>query len=365
MTRYQFIRRIIRTVLALVTAWGIQSGTRAANTPEALLTLEHPHAQAALAVQKAVTEEMMQDAAVLGTAIGLDEAGRAALVIYLDNGSRSMAEIMDSLPSEIAHVPVRVELTEKFVAFTSHTAKQSPPIQLGTSGGWSHDRANGYCCGGTLGALVQANGVQYILSNYHVFESDIVSGGNGIIAQKGDPIIQPGLIDVHCNSANAHAVGTLVKVRSLPNSNVDVSVAKVLSGMVSPTGAILEIGTISSRTASAALNMGVKKSGRSSGLTRSSISGLNATISVSYENERGAGSAFTKTYTGQIVVANRGSRFLKSGDSGALLVENVSTNPRAVGLLYAGSNSSAIANPIGQVLQFLSSKLGTTTMVGN
>ena len=39
--------------------------------------------------------------------------------------------------------------------------------------------------------------------------------------------------------------------------------------------------------------------------------------------------------------------------------------PRAVGLLYAGSSTSAIANPIDQVLQFVGSKLrGTATMVG-
>jgi len=39
--------------------------------------------------------------------------------------------------------------------------------------------------------LIQVNGVQYILSNYHVFESDIVSGGNNLIASDGNPVIQP------------------------------------------------------------------------------------------------------------------------------------------------------------------------------
>ncbi len=115
----------------------------------------------------------------------------------------------------------------------SHTAKQTPPIQLGTSGGWGYDLANGYCCGGTLGSLVQIGGTQYILSNYHVFESDIVSGGNSRVATTGDPIIQPGLIDVGCNAANAQNVATLVKNSSLPNSNVDASIAQVVSGMVS------------------------------------------------------------------------------------------------------------------------------------
>jgi hypothetical protein len=110
----------------------------------------------------------------------------------------------------------------------------------------------------------------------------------------------------------------------------------------------------------------VKKSGRTTGLTRSKISGLNATVSVAYDNECAGGAAFTKTFTGQIVIANSGSAFLNSGDSGSLLVEDVTTKPRAVGLLYAGSSTSAIANPIQQVLTFLGGKLGgTATMVGN
>src|SRR6185503_3700772 len=122
------------------------------------------------------------------------------------------------------------------------TAVQALPIQLGTSGGWRTDLANGYCCGGTLGSLIQVNGVQYIMSNYHVLESDIVSGGNNLVAATGQPVIQPGLIDVNCNAAGAQAVGTLVKLGSLPGSNVDVSVAQVATGMVSPDGAILGIG---------------------------------------------------------------------------------------------------------------------------
>jgi hypothetical protein len=104
----------------------------------------------------------------------------------------------------------------------------------------------------------------------------------------------------------------------------------------------------------------VKKSGRTTGLSRSTISGLNATVSVQYENECAGGVAFTKTFTGQIVVKNKVSRFLNSGDSGSLMVEDAATNPRAVGLLFAGSSTSAIANPIGQVLSFLGA-----TMVGN
>lgn len=47
------------------------------------------------------------------------------------------------------------------------------------------------------------------------------------------------------------------------------------------------------------------------------------------------------------------------------MVENVATNPRAVGLLFAGSSTAAVANPINEVLSFVGAALGgTATMVG-
>ena len=76
-----------------------------------------------------------------------------------------------------------------------------------------------------------------MLSNYHVFEADIVPGGNGIVAMTGDPIIQPGLIDVGCVAAGAQTVATLVKKSSLPGSNVDCSIGQVVPGMVDRQGA--------------------------------------------------------------------------------------------------------------------------------
>ena len=133
----------------------------------------------------------------------------------------------------------------------------------------------------------------------------------------------------------------------------------MVAGKVASNGSILEIGTISKTTLTASINQAVKKSGRTTGLSRSSIVGLNATISVTYDNECAGGTAFTKTFTGQIVIGNKASRFLNSGDSGSLMVEDVATNPRAIGLLFAGSSTDAIANPINQVLSLLSA-----TMVG-
>jgi hypothetical protein len=357
--------RVVLIFLAAIAFVVLSLGASAA-PPAGVLDETHAAVRAVMAVQGQITPDLMRQPEILGTAVGLDTAGTPVLTVYIDRDSANAGEVIRNLPRNLSGVGVQVHLTDKFRAMrgnphrTSHTAKQTPPIQLGTSGGWSKDLANGFCCGGTLGSLVSIGGQQHILSNYHVFEADIVTGGNNTVATTGDPIIQPGLIDVNCSASGAQTVATLVKRSSLPGSNVDCSVGKVVSGMVRTDGAILEIGTISSSTVSAAINQAVKKSGRTTGLSRSSVSGLNATISVAYDNECAGGAAFTKTFTGQIVITNRGSKFLNSGDSGSLMVEDIATNPRAVGLLFAGSSTSAIANPIGQVLSFLGA-----TMVGN
>lgn len=362
------IRSTSRSALGLLVGVALVTALRAqAGDPATPWTMDHPAVDAVITVQAAVTPEVMTWPGVLGTAVGAETDEEPGLVIFVDEAAPLKADIIRAFPPRLRGIAVKIHVTDKFRAFAkpgvakvSHTAKQTPPIQLGTSGGWRYDLANGYCCGGTLGALVQIGGVQHILSNYHVFESDIVAGGNSRVAADGDPIIQPGLIDVSCNANNAQNVATLVKKKALPDFNVDCSVARVVSGMVRTDGAILEIGTISATTVSPSLKQAVKKSGRTTGLTRSTTSGLNATISVAYENECAGGTAFTKTFTGQIIISNRASRFLAGGDSGSLMVEDVATNPRAVGLLFAGSTSTAIANPIDEVLEFLGA-----TMVGN
>ncbi|RKZ15762.1 hypothetical protein DRQ53_08120 [bacterium] len=321
--------------------------------------------EAVMRLQERETSRFMKMPGVVGTATGLNDAGEPVIQILTER-----AMTMGRLPRQIDGVEVVEVVTGKIVAMkgkpggggggVSHTAIQTPPISLGTSGGWEFDLANGYCCGGTLGSLISKGGKQYIMSNYHVLEADIVNGGNGRTASNGDPVIQPALIDINCDAGNAQTVATLQVMNALPNNNVDVAIAEVESGMVKSDGSILEIGTISSSTVAAFVGQDVKKSGRTTGLARSSVSGLNATVSITYENECAGGTAFTKTFTGQIVIKNKRSKFLAGGDSGSLMVEDVSNNPRAVGLLFAGSSRTAIANPIGDVLSFLNA-----SMVGN
>lgn len=259
----------------------------------------------------------------------------------------------------VAGNEVGAQAAKARIAIDSRGIQQSP-IKLGTSGGVGTDLANGYCCGGTLGSLVTDGQTQYILSNYHVLAGDQTPGGNGTVSAFGDPIIQPGLIDVGCNASRAQVVAKLSAYTDpFQGANVDAAIAEVVPNMVDGSGGILGIGTISAATVAASPRQSVKKSGRTTGLTSSQVKGINATVSVSYDTECAGTSRGVKTYTGQILVSNNGSKFLAAGDSGSLMVENKATFPGAVGLLYAGSSTIAVANPIAEVLSALQ-----VTMVG-
>jgi hypothetical protein len=108
---------------------------------------------------------------------------------------------------------------------------------------------------------------------------------------------------------------------------------------------ILDIGVVVD-TVPAVLGMAVRKSGRTTGLNTGEITVLDATVTVSY------GLLRTARFEDQIVT----SAMAQGGDSGSLLVAGDSL--RAVGLLFAGSEQSAIHNPIQAVLDALEVEIG-------
>lgn len=320
----------------------------------------HAVLQSTMAIQNKHTAALMEDPEVVGTGTTVTLDGKAAVMVLLKSDAH-----LSKLPKTLDGVPVVPWITGEIKALktttTPHTARMPRPIELGVSGGNALDLANGYCCSGTLGALVTKNGIQYILSNSHVLAGDTDNNSNDPdVATIGDPIDQPGVIDVSCQNLPADYVANLSSLSTLinPAANVDCAIAQVIPGMVRTDGSIYEIGVISSTILEPSLNLKVKKSGRTTGLTRSYINAINLTVTVGYESECN-GDAYSKTFTGQIGVYQKRSSFLNSGDSGSLMVEDVATNPRPVGLLFAGSTSSAIANPIGAVCSWLG-----VTMVG-
>ncbi|UCE50276.1 MAG: carboxypeptidase-like regulatory domain-containing protein [Phycisphaerales bacterium] len=236
-----------------------------------------------------------------------------------------------------------------------HQAFQTPPIQLGTSGGNAKDITSMYCCSGTLGALVTDGSAQYILSNNHVLA----------LSNEGspeDPITQPGLIDTRCGRDDYNVVANLTAWMPISfdgsTNYVDAAIAQVLPGMVSEDGSILGIGTISSETRAPRARLRVKKSGRTTGVTSGRIQGIGVTVTVWYSDECGGPSNMSAVFDNQMIIGGGG--FSAGGDSGSVVVENVNDSPRAVGLLFAGSASYTLANPIDAVL----SDLGGLSMVG-
>lgn len=235
-------------------------------------------------------------------------------------------------------------------AAIEHQQRQQRPIELGTSGSNLNDISFLYCCGGTLGGLVEDGEKQYILSNNHVLA--LTNTG-----QTGDKIVQPGLIDNFCIQDAGDTVAYLsdfVKIRfkkgrSIPINKVDAAIAEVVPAAVDANGSILGIGGLSIDIVEAFAGQSVKKSGRTTGLTYGVVMDVDVTVDVSYSKSCGGPSNQLARFSGQILIGPGG--FSGGGDSGSLIVEDVNDQPSAVGLLFAGSELVTVANPIGLVLE--------------
>jgi hypothetical protein len=321
-----------------------------------LLSKSNPRVQVVMAVQDRHTPELMEDPLVVGTATGLGENGEPAIIVYLEN-ERGGTRVPESIEGIQVVKVVSGKIRMLRGSSSGHTARYPRPIELGVSGGNSKDFAYPYCCSGTLGALVTDGVKQYILSNQHVFAGDQAASDNDPdVAEVGQEINQPGLIDVGCYDYPDDYVAYLTTWCE-DGYNVDCAIAEVIPGMVDPGGSILEVGEISATTLDAYVGLAIKKSGRTTGLTRGSVTSINGNFNVGGEDECG-GEPTVEYYTGQIVIEGR--KISNAGDSGALVVEDVAVNPRPVALLFAGGRNIAICNPIDDVLGYLG-----VSMVGN
>ena len=218
---------------------------------------------------------------------------------------------------------------------------------FGVSGGNVNDHSSAFCCSGTLGSLVTINGTKYILSNNHVL-------GRSGAATVGDDISQPGLIDNGCRVSTV--VADFTAAAPLGSSNVDAAVAQLRTGQMDGTGFIEDVGVPSSTIVNPSVGLSVAKSGRTTGFTTGSVSSINTSVSVQYQQGCNQGKKFVVSYTNQVVINS--STFSAGGDSGSLIVtNNASHNP--VALLFAGSSTTTIGNPIGEVLTKLGAALGS------
>ena len=291
--------------------------------------------EVALAAQELFTDDWMDLDEVVGTAIGVDGAGHAVLKVYLA-GPTSL-----SFPRYMAGVEIVTEVTGPFTALPAAaddpTTSYPRPVPIGVSTGHPNITA------GTIGARVTDGERVFALSNNHVFAAN--NGGS-----EGDNLLQPGVADGGRDPDDAF--GTLYDYEPLrfcrsglcDTNRIDAALALTTSddlGNETPEGGY---GSPRPWTVEPELGMAVQKYGRTTGHTVGEISGIHATLDVNYRTG-------IARFEEQIVISGQG--FSAGGDSGSLIVTKgmLLGDRRPVGLLFAGSGSSTIANPIGPVLE--------------
>ncbi|MBN1465919.1 hypothetical protein JXA02_09170 [candidate division KSB1 bacterium] len=314
---------------------------------------------------------LMKKANVIGIGVGRKEtAGKAekelSLKVFVqEKVAASTLSSKDIIPKEIDGITTDVTAVGEIYAFQNPQGRHRPAMPGISIGHYA-------ITAGTFGAVVRdaTTNERLILSNNHVL-------ANSNSASKGDSILQPGRADGgkdpqdriadlerfmkiswkggggddddNCPIAaffesllNTFAAligsGTRLKqVKAEVVNLIDAAVARPVNDAIIED-AILKIGTVTG-TAEASIGMKVKKSGRTTGYTEGVINALDATIEVSYGS--------TTALFEQQIFANHMS---DPGDSGSLIV---SQDNRAVGLLFAGSSTVTVINPISAVLSGL------------
>lgn len=293
----------------------------------------------AMAVQASVADDWLALDGVVGTAVGRDASGRVAVKVYLESPGVAM------LPRFVAGVPVDVEVTGPILALDRADAGAESvdpkrgfprPVPIGVSTGHPDVTA------GTIGARVTDGHRVFALSNNHV-----AANNNG--ARPGDPLLQPGVVDG--GRAPDDAIGELHDFERIqfcsgvlcPANRIDAAIALTTTddlGFETPEDGY---GGPRGSSAEAELGMVVQKYGRTTGYTQGRVTGINAVIDVGYRDGKAR-------FVDQVVITGNG--FSAGGDSGSLIVSKglLLNDRRPVGLLFAGSATSTIANPIDLVL---------------
>jgi hypothetical protein len=139
----------------------------------------------------------------------------------------------------------------------------------------------------------------------------------------------------------------------------------VRTGLMDSTGFIEGLngtgGQPSTSISAPSVGMAVQKSGRTTGHTTGTIGSINTSVRVQYQKKCGSGKKYFISYTNQVVINS--SSFSAGGDSGSLILTNTSC-AHPVALLFAGSSTDTIGNPISDVLNALAAVGHPVSFVG-
>jgi virginiamycin B lyase len=234
------------------------------------------------------------------------------------------------------------------------------PIPMGVSVGNTPSFPLLYA--GTAGLLVHSVGEasKFILSNNHVLGAVAPTLCPNTAAIGKTWTLQPATLDIGRDPGNdpSYQVGVVAKFWEMSRTGKNVIDAAVSATNSSVAGSdILGIGQLNGVMRSAAIDEGVVKSGRTTGVTVGTVTDLNATITVGY-HECGS-----YTFAGQIAIFGvspgafssqpqfSGNPFSRGGDSGSVVLDAGTSTP--VGLLFAGDPLLTYANPISSVYNLL------------
>ncbi len=332
-------------VILLALSLVVWAGCDTAESPapdlveDVVLSPDDPQVRMVMDVQDRNTDDLMSRPGVVGTGTGLTEDGRPAIVVLVES---EVAAKEAALPEAIDAVPVVTLVTGEIKALkgppsppVDHTARFDRPVPLGISTGHPSITA------GTIGARVKQGNNVFALSNNHVYAASNA-------ASIGDAVIQPGTFDG--GTSPADNIGTLFDFEPIvfstsANNVIDAAIASTTTALLDNTTTSDCYGTPKSTTITAEVNMKVMKCGRTTEFTTGNITAINATVNVNY------GAPGVARFVDQIITTNISA----GGDSGSLVVvqgkgKNKNDDRKPVGLLYAGSSSATILNPIGAVL---------------
>jgi hypothetical protein len=212
------------------------------------------------------------------------------------------------------------------------TVRFERPVPIGVSTGHPSVTAGTICC------RVRNAFDVFVLSANHIFADT-----NRAVFD--DPVLQPGRADG--GTAPQDEIGALYDFEPImfggAENVIDAAIALTTPEDVDNATPSDGYGVPSWITARPRPGMRVMKYGRTTGLTKGRIEAVNATVDVYY-------SLGIARFVRQIIVSGDG--FVGGGDSGAVMVVDRGRGARRpVGLLFAGSATLAVANPINLVLK--------------
>lgn len=330
-TRRLFLSRyLIPLALAGLVGVSCSDDRGELTAPQTEPALAQQAVSAAMAVQERHTARLLAQPGVVGTGIGLNEAGRPVIKIFTERAG------VEGLPDRLEGLPVAVEVTGMFIARSDPTARFPRPVPIGVSTGHPAITA------GTIGARVRnAAGSVFALSNNHVY-------ANQNDANIGDSALQPGTFDGGQDPADK--IGTLYDFQPINfnGGNNTMDAAIVLSSVAELDNATPAdgYGMPGATTVRAFVGQNVQKFGRTTKLTKGQVSEINVTAEICYEVWI-IWCVKSAIFVNQIAVTP--GTFSDGGDSGSLIVTD-DLNKYPVGLLFAGSSTHTLANPIDVVL---------------